>query len=193
MSQAPSRSCTRESTSPGRRMNTSSSTNSFAVRSSSRVAAPGAVRGRVEPQVADPELGRALRRRPARDRAQPREQLAERERLDEVVVGSGVEARDPVLDRVPSPSASAPASRRPASAARGTSRSRRSPAASRRARSRRTARPAPSRAPPPRSGRGRPGGPPRPGRERAAFRASARPPRPGCARSHSRSRKMNAG
>ena len=45
------------------------------------VAAPGAVRGRVEPQVADLELDRPLGRRAARERAQPREQLVERERL----------------------------------------------------------------------------------------------------------------
>ena len=81
-------------------MNTSSSTNSFAVRSSSVVAAPGAVGGRVEPEVADLELGRPLGRRPAGERPQPREQLAEGERLDEVVVGARVETLDPVLDRV---------------------------------------------------------------------------------------------
>ena len=43
---------------------------------------------------------RPLRRRAPRERPQPREQLAEGERLDQVVVGARVEPLDPVLDRV---------------------------------------------------------------------------------------------
>ena len=43
---------------------------------------------------------RALDRAAAAERAQPRDELGERERLDEVVVGAAVEAGDAVLDRV---------------------------------------------------------------------------------------------
>jgi hypothetical protein len=59
-------------------------------------APPGAVAGRVEPQVADLEHRRALDRAAARERAQACQQLVERERLGEVVIGAGVEAVDPV-------------------------------------------------------------------------------------------------
>ena len=57
------------------------------------------MRGAVEHEVAEGE------RRPAgvdaaQQRAQPRVELAQRERLDEVVVGAGVEAVDAVVDRV---------------------------------------------------------------------------------------------
>ena len=56
--------------------------------------------GGVELEVARLEHGRALERPAARERAQPRDELGERERLDEVVVGAAVEAGDAVLDRV---------------------------------------------------------------------------------------------
>ena len=57
------------------------------------VAAPHLLRGRVQPQVADLEDRRALDRPAPDERAQPRQQLGERERLDQVVVGAPVEAR----------------------------------------------------------------------------------------------------
>ena len=56
---------------------------------------------RVEPEVADLEPHRSLGRSAAHERAQPREQLGEREGLREVVVGACVEPRHPVVDRVP--------------------------------------------------------------------------------------------
>src|SRR6185312_11653330 len=56
---------------------------------------------RIERQIAEPQdLPRRARPRSAQQRAQPREQLVEREWLDDVVVGPGVEARDPVGDRI---------------------------------------------------------------------------------------------
>ena len=58
-------------------------------------------RRRVEAEVADFEDGRPLGIAPADERAQAGEQLRERERLDEVVVGAAVETRDAILDRVP--------------------------------------------------------------------------------------------
>ena len=64
------------------------------------LAAPGAPRGRVEPEVADLELGRPLDAAAPRERAQPREQLGEGEGLRQVVVRAGVEARDAILDGV---------------------------------------------------------------------------------------------
>ena len=57
--------------------------------------------GRVERQVRVAELLSGVAVRPPEQRPQPREQLLERERLDDVVVGAGVEAVDPVLDGVP--------------------------------------------------------------------------------------------
>ena len=81
-------------------MNVSSSANSFVESGISAVAAPDSVGGRIEAQVADLEHGRTLAVAAARERAQAREQLGERERLDEVVVGAGVEARDAVVDGV---------------------------------------------------------------------------------------------
>ena len=54
----------------------------------------------VELQVADGERRLAARRPAAQQRAQPRQQLLALERLDQVVVGAGVEPLDPRLDRV---------------------------------------------------------------------------------------------
>src|SRR3954453_4325335 len=62
--------------------------------------APDLVRVRVELQVADDEPRTSARRPAAQQRAQAREQLLALERLDEVVVGAGVEALDARLDRV---------------------------------------------------------------------------------------------
>src|SRR3954464_14529249 len=56
------------------------------------VAAPDAAGGGGEPQVADLEHGRALDGATAGERAQACQQLGERERLREVVVGAAVEA-----------------------------------------------------------------------------------------------------
>src|SRR4051812_42039454 len=64
------------------------------------IAAGGLVRGRVELQVADDQRRAAPRRAPAQERAQPRQQLLEVERLDQVVVGAGVEPLDARVDRV---------------------------------------------------------------------------------------------
>jgi hypothetical protein len=59
------------------------------------------IRGRrIEAKVSDLEHRRPLDRRPPRQSAQPGEELRERERLREVVVGAGVQPRDAVLDRV---------------------------------------------------------------------------------------------
>jgi hypothetical protein len=54
----------------------------------------------VELQVADPKDRGALGGPAAHERAQARQQLGERERLGQVVVGAGVEPRDPVGHRV---------------------------------------------------------------------------------------------
>ena len=55
--------------------------------------APG---GGIELEVPDPEDRRPLGGAAPHQRAQARQQLGERERLGQVVVGTGVEARDPV-------------------------------------------------------------------------------------------------
>jgi hypothetical protein len=65
-----------------------------------RVAAAHPARGRVEHEVADAQLGAAVGRPAAHERAQPGQQLAEVERLDQVVVGAGVQPLDAVLDRI---------------------------------------------------------------------------------------------
>src|SRR5215210_699327 len=62
--------------------------------------APDPPRRGVEPEVARLEHGGAPERAPARERAQPRGQLLEGERLGEVVVGARVEPAHAVLDRV---------------------------------------------------------------------------------------------
>ena len=63
--------------------------------------APGDPPGRgVERQVARGEDGRALRRPPPEERPDAGEELVERERLREVVVRAGVQARDAVLHAV---------------------------------------------------------------------------------------------
>jgi hypothetical protein len=56
------------------------------------LASPRATRRRVEPQVADLERGRPFHASSPRKCPQAREQLGERERFREVVVGAGVEA-----------------------------------------------------------------------------------------------------
>ncbi len=81
-------------------MSVSSSAYSFcdsAISASPRVDPAG---GGVEAQVAGLEHGGALGGAAPRERAQAREQLLERERLHEVVVGAAVEAGDAVLDGV---------------------------------------------------------------------------------------------
>jgi hypothetical protein len=59
------------------------------------------VRGGIEPQPADLEHRRPLDRSAAGERAQPRDELRERERLGQVVVGAAVQAAHAVLDGVP--------------------------------------------------------------------------------------------
>ena len=54
----------------------------------------------VEREVGEAQLRRVAGLQPAQQRPQPRLQLGERERLHQVVVGAGVEAVDPVGDRV---------------------------------------------------------------------------------------------
>ena len=63
------------------------------------VAAPDVTRGRVEREVGEAQ---SLRRRldASQQRAQTREQLAQREGLDQVVVGAGIEARHAIVDRI---------------------------------------------------------------------------------------------
>ena len=75
--------------------------------------------GLVEHQVADGEHRRRGRGGPPAQRLHPGDQLVERERLGQVVVGAELQALDPVGDACRSRSASAPGSarrRRPASA-----------------------------------------------------------------------------
>jgi hypothetical protein len=64
------------------------------------VAGGHATRGRIERDVADGQDRRSRRGTPARESTQPRQQLAECERLDEVVVATGIEALHPVVHRV---------------------------------------------------------------------------------------------
>ena len=67
------------------------------------LAAVHLVGDRVERQVIEGERARTIvvvASAPAQQRAHARHQLAQRERLDEVVVGAGVEAGDAVVDRV---------------------------------------------------------------------------------------------
>jgi hypothetical protein len=65
-----------------------------------RVAAPGSAGRRIEPEVADDELGRPLDAATANECPQAREQLGQRERLSQVGVGAGVEPGDAILDGV---------------------------------------------------------------------------------------------
>ena len=70
------------------------------MRSSCALAAQHLVRVGVQPQVADGDRRLAARRAAAQQRAQARQQLLALERLDEVVVGAGVETLDARLDGV---------------------------------------------------------------------------------------------
>ena len=63
-------------------------------------AAAHLVGDRVEHEVAEPQRRAVLAGRAAQQRPQPRLELLERERLDEVVVGARVQAGDAVVDRV---------------------------------------------------------------------------------------------
>jgi hypothetical protein len=63
-------------------------------------ASPHLVGARVETQVSDFQHDRALLRSAPGDSAQPGGQFGDGERLGQVVVGPGVEARDPVVDSV---------------------------------------------------------------------------------------------
>ena len=65
-----------------------------------RLAALDRVRHGVEDQIADRDRRGALDRPSTGERAQTGEELGERERLDEVVVGSRVEPLHPILDGV---------------------------------------------------------------------------------------------
>ena len=87
------------STTPALRTSSSSRSNSVLVSSISRSPAPAAAerrraRGR-PPGLVAPRRSTLVRRRSARE---ARQQLVERERLHQVVVGAGVEARHPVGD-----------------------------------------------------------------------------------------------
>ena len=64
------------------------------------LAAPGTPRGRIQTEIADLDDGGALAGYPPDEGAQPRQQLLERERLDEVVVGARIQAVHAILDRV---------------------------------------------------------------------------------------------
>ena len=88
----------RRTASPGRASSRASSRNSVGVSAHARSRRGDRVRRRVEPQPAG--LERAVAARPPQERVQPREQLGERERLRQVVVAAGVEAGEPVGERV---------------------------------------------------------------------------------------------
>ena len=120
-------------------MKHSSRANSF-VESSSSVSPRQARRAAGSSRRSPTSASSAARRPAAGERAQPREQLPERERLRQVVVGAGSRARRPGRRPRRVPSASAPASRPLRREAGGSTSKPSSRAASHRARSRRTAR-----------------------------------------------------
>ena len=64
------------------------------------LAAPRAVRRGIDPQVSGAEHRRPLHGSAPRQRPEPRQQLGERERLRQIVVGAGVQTPHAVLDRV---------------------------------------------------------------------------------------------
>ena len=74
--------------------------NSLAESAISVIAAPGLPPRRVEAEVADSKLGRALHRAAAHQGAQARQELRVGEGLGQVVVGALVESRDPISDGV---------------------------------------------------------------------------------------------
>ena len=82
-------------------MKSSSRCASVVVSSKRRPLAAGVHRAEIEREVGEAQdVERLLLERPAQERAQPGEQLVERERLRQVVVRAGVEALDPVADRI---------------------------------------------------------------------------------------------
>ena len=81
-------------------MNVSSSANSFAERWTSASPRQACRVAGIQPQVAHLEHRRALDRATPHQRPQPCEELGERERLRQVVVGPRIETRDAVVDRV---------------------------------------------------------------------------------------------
>ena len=83
-------------------MSTSSRANSLAVSSIVLAAAHRLARAQVELEVADASDGGVAGRRRASgaEGADAGEQLGQGERLDEVVIGAGIEARDAVADRI---------------------------------------------------------------------------------------------
>ena len=83
-----------------------------------------APRGQIDLAIPEPSRRSPAARRRRRNARDPRDQLADPERLGDVVVGAEVEAEDDVLLPDPSPSASGSARRVPARAPPGRSRSR---------------------------------------------------------------------
>jgi len=81
-------------------MKSSRSANSFGRELKERFTAPGAVRSRVERQIADLENCRPLLRRPPRQRAQSSEELVKGKGLGEIVVRARVEPGHSIFDRV---------------------------------------------------------------------------------------------
>ena len=81
-------------------MNVSSSANSFADRCDLRPVSPRLPGGRIEAEISHLQQGGTLGRATPHERAKPREQLGERERLQQVVVGAGIEPGDAILDRI---------------------------------------------------------------------------------------------